>query len=175
MRPGAEPWGRQRTDRPRVRGSGRVAPVALSGAAAIAERAMSYSAPGPEPKERSLAWLRRVVLIVLGASCLGVLARMSDTPRPLGGTAASLFTPVVVLLALGAIGARQIAARRLPRQAQLRSLAAAYAFSAALGIAGLLLALATGEALQSIGCVLAGALFALPGLRAGAAPNRGSH
>jgi hypothetical protein len=133
---------------------------------------MSLPAPWPEVNERSLAQFRRVVLIVLGACGLAVLARMSDTPRPLSGAAGSLFTPVVVLLALGAIGARQIAARRVLRPAQMLCLAAAYAFAAALGIAGLLRALATGEGLQSIGCVLAGVIFALPGLRA--TPNRGS-
>jgi len=136
---------------------------------------MSHPAPWHELNERSLVQLRWVVLIVLGTSGLGVVARMSDTPRPLSGAAASLFTPLVVLLALGAIGARQIAARRVPRQAQMRYLAAAYAFSAALGIAGLLLALATGQGLQSIGCVLGGAIFALPTLRVPAMPNRGSH
>ena len=135
---------------------------------------MSDSAPWPELNERSLAQFRRAVLIVLGVCGLGVLARMSDTPRPLSGAAGSFFTPVVVLLALGAIGARQIAARRVPRPVQLRCLAAAYAFAAALGIAGLLRALATDEGLQSIGCVLAGAIFALPGLRDRATPNRGS-
>ena len=126
---------------------------------------MSGRTPLPQATERALAKARRSVLIVLGACGVGALAMTSAKPSPLPSTTDSLVTTVVLLLALGAIAARQIAARQRVARAQTRWLFAAYAFAAALGIAGLLLAVATGEALRGMSYVLAGAIFALAGMR----------
>ena len=135
---------------------------------------MSGLVPLPEATDRSLAKARRSVLIVLGACGLGVVAMTSTTPRPLSGATGSLVTTVVLLLALGAIAARQIAARHPKPQARVHWLFAVYGFAAALGIAGLLFAVETGEGLRGIGCVLAGAIFALAGIRLDrATPSRG--
>jgi hypothetical protein len=138
------------------------------------ECGMNRPVPLPEATERSLANARRLVLIVLGACGLGV-AMTSTKPRPLPSATDSLVTTLVIVLALGAIAARQFAGGRVKPQTRARCLFAAYSFAAALGIAGLLFALATGELLRGIGYVLAGAIFALAGLRIdGTAPNRGS-
>ena len=131
--------------------------------------------PLSESAERFVAKTRRSVLIVLAVCGLGVIARMSATPRPLPGAMDSLVTTVVILLAIGAVTARQIAARGVQPQTRARCLLAAYSFAAALGIAGLLFALATGEGLRGIGYVLAGAIFVLPGSRIdGSALKQGS-
>ncbi|HME71227.1 MAG TPA: hypothetical protein VKM54_15355 [Myxococcota bacterium] len=136
---------------------------------------MIRPAPLPEATERSLANARRSVLIVLGACGLGVLAMTSGKPRPLQSATDSLITTVVIVLAVGAIAARQLAARRVQPQTRARCLLAAYGFAAALGIAGLLFAVATGDVPRGIGYVLAGAIFALAGMRIdGAAPKRSS-
>ncbi|HBZ72524.1 MAG TPA: hypothetical protein DEP35_23420 [Deltaproteobacteria bacterium] len=135
---------------------------------------MSGRASLPQATERALAKAGRSVLIVLGACGLGALAMTSAKPRPLPSATDSLVTTVVLLLALGAIAARQIAARQREARAQVRWLFAAYGFAAALGIAGLLFAVGTGEALRGISYVLAGAIFALAGMRLDrAAPGRG--
>jgi hypothetical protein len=139
------------------------------------ERGMNRPVPLPEATERSLANARRWVLIVLGVCGLGVVAMTSTKPRPLPSATDSLVTTLVIVLALGAIAARQLAGGRVKPQTRARCLFAAYGFAAALGIAGLLFALATGELVRGIGYVLAGAIFALAGLRIdGTAPSRGS-
>ncbi len=136
--------------------------------------------PLPATTERALGNARRSVLIVLGACGLGVLAMTSGPPRPLSSATDSwvttlVITTLVIVLALGAIAARQVAARAGKPRTRARCLLAAYSFAAGLGIAGLLLALATGEGLRAMGSVLAGAIFALPGSRSdGAAAKRGS-
>jgi hypothetical protein len=141
----------------------------------VAERGMSRPVLLPEATARSLANTRRSVLIVLGACGLAVIAMTSPEPRPLPSATDSLVTTVVIVLALGAIAARQIAARQVRPQTRARCLFAGYGFAAALGIAGLLFALATGEMLRGIGYVVAGAIFALAGLRIeGADPKRDS-
>jgi hypothetical protein len=94
-------------------------------------------------------------------------------PRPLPSETDSLVTTVVIVLALGAIASRQIASWQVQPQTRARCLFAGYGFAAVLGIAGLLFALATGDALRGFGYVVAGAIFALAGLRIdGAAPKR---
>jgi peptidoglycan/LPS O-acetylase OafA/YrhL len=136
---------------------------------------MNRPVPLPEAAERSLANTRRLVLIVLGACGLGVIAMTAATPRPLPSTTDSLVTTLVIALAIGAIAARQIAGGRVQPQTRARCLLAAYGFAAGLGVAGLLFALATGEVLRGVGYVLAGAIFALAGLRVdGATRKRGS-
>jgi len=139
----------------------------------VAERGMSRLVPLPEATARSLANTRRSVLIVLGACGLAVTAMTFLKPRPEPSETDSLVTTVVIVLALGAIVARQIASWQVRAQTRARCLFAGYCFAVALGIAGLLFALATGDALRGIGYVVAGALFALAGLRIdGAAPKR---
>ena len=136
---------------------------------------MKRPVPLPEATERSLANTRRLVLIVLGACGLGVIAMTAATPRPLESATDSLVTTLVIVLAIGAIAARQIAGGRVQPQTRARCLFAAYSFAAALGVAGLLFALATGEVLRGIGYVVAGAIFALAGLRVDVAtPKQGS-
>jgi len=93
----------------------------------------------------------------------------------LTGTSDSLLTTVVIVLAVGAVVSRQVAIRRVRAEPRARWLLATYAFSAALGFAGLWLALMTGESLRGIGYVVAGALFALASWRVEAAtPKRES-
>jgi hypothetical protein len=138
---------------------------------------MNPPVPLPEATERSLAKTRRLVLIVLCACGLGlgVIAMTSAAPRPLESATDTLVTALVVVLALGVIAARQIAGGRVQPQTRARCLFVAYSFAAALGVAGLLFALATGEVLRGIGYVVAGAIFALAGLRVDVAtPKRGS-
>ena len=132
---------------------------------------MIRPSPWPEAAKRSLAGARRSVLLALLVCGVGVLAA-SGEPRPLTGTSDSLLTTVVIVLALGAVVSRQFATRRVRAQTRARWLLATYAFSAALGFAGLWSALVTGESLRGIGYVVAGALFALAGWRVEAAtPN----
>lgn len=128
---------------------------------------MSRSTPLPEATARSLANTRRSVLVVLGAcACALAVAAMTPLkPQPLPSATDSLVTTVVIVLAVGAIAARQIAARQVQPQTRARFLFAGYGFAAALGIAGLLFALATGDELRGFGYVVAGAIFALAGLR----------
>jgi hypothetical protein len=134
---------------------------------------MNAPAPLSPRTERSLASARRVVLILLCVCALGTVARSSGTPHPLPSGTDSLATTLVVLLALGAITTRQIAAGRVRPQTRARCLFAAYSFAAGVGIAGLLLAQATGDVLRGLGYVLAGAIFALAGLRVSdATPKR---
>lgn len=114
---------------------------------------------------QSVANARRSALIVLAACGFGVIATTSATVRPLASATDSLVTTGVIVLAVGAIAARQIAARSGEAQTRARYLVAAYSFAAALGICGLLFALRTGEALRGIAYVLAGAIFVLPGSR----------
>jgi hypothetical protein len=88
----------------------------------------------------------------------------------------ALVTTGVVLLAVGAVVARQLAASRSIRaRTRNRCLLATYGFSTALGIAGLSLALFTGDSLRGITYVMVGAIFALAGWRVeAAAPSRDS-
>ena len=134
---------------------------------------MSPSVPVSEVSARSVASARRSALIVLAACGLGVIATTSATLRPLASATDSLVTTGVIVLAVGAIAARQIAARSGETQTRVRCLVAGYSFAAALGICGLLFALATGEALRGIAYVLAGAIFVLPGPRIDGTPLKG--
>ena len=134
---------------------------------------MTRSDPLTDTEGRCLANARRSVLIVLGSCGVAALALAPDEPRPLPGATNSLVTIGVIVLALAAVAARQLAAREARARGRARWLIATYAFSAALGIAGMLLALATGERSRGIAYVLAGAIFALAGTRVGGGiPNR---
>jgi len=131
------------------------------------------SAPLPHATQQSLANARRAALVVLAACGLAVLATTSRTPTRFAGTLDSLLTTGVILLALGAIAARQIAASRIEARIRARCVLAVYGFAAALGIAGVFFALETGDALRGIGSVLGGFIFALAGVRTDGARRRG--
>jgi hypothetical protein len=115
------------------------------------------------------------VLIFLGTCGVAILALASGGPRPLTDASDSLFTTGVILLALGAVAGRQLAARGTHTQARVRWLLSTYACAAALGIAGTLFGLVTGDRLRGIAYVAAGAIFSLAGARAEVTTsNRGS-